>query len=403
VLRAGKWLTGIGVAFLVLALLWLLFGVPAVVRYPLDVDATPRYEGTFTLFVDPDTFAPLETPRTLPLTVTRHIDARGGESGFSEVLVAETIEIDAGGEFVSTQENHYVMNRRSIENVADDRAFAFFPENVVDRSPAFRVNFPLGTDEKEYPIYKNEIGDSYTVAPDRAEPTGEIEGIDVINFVASAGPLPITQAYIDFLSATVPLPESLTITQLTPLLASVGIDVPGTLAALGPVIAPDDLEALSSLAAEPIGLVYLITFSGEDSVEPKTGGIVEVREVVETISATAAPEALPPIIEILGRYPEVPEAQEALDGLTLLADSPIPLFRNEFSQTPESVTDIAGEVKDQKDLVSLAERTVPLVLAGLGVVCGVVGLALLFFGMKAKPAPAGTAGAQPVEDSPDGT
>ncbi len=234
-LRAGKWLTGVGVAFLVLALLWLLFGVSAVVRYPLDVDATPRYEGTFTLFVDPDTFAPLETPRTLPLTVTRHIDARGGESGFSEVLVAETIEIDAGGEFVSTQENHYVMNRRSIENVADDRAFAFFPENVVDRSPAFRVNFPLDTDEKEYPIYKNEIGDSYTVAPDPAEPTGEIEGIDVINFVASAGPLPITQAYIDFLSASVPLPESLTITQLTPLLASVGIDVPGTLAALGPV------------------------------------------------------------------------------------------------------------------------------------------------------------------------
>jgi hypothetical protein len=46
---------------------------------------------------------------------------------------------------------------------------------------------------------------------------------------------------------------------------------------------------------------------------------------------------------------------------------------------------------------------VPLVLAGLGVVCGVVGLALLFFGMKAKPAPAGTAGAQPVGDSPDGT
>jgi hypothetical protein len=112
---------------------------------------------------------------------------------------------------------------------------------------------------------------------------------------------------------------------------------------------------------------------------------------------------LPPIIEILGRYPEVPEAQEALDGLTLLADSPIPLFRNEFSQTAESVTDIAGEVKDQKDLVSLAETTVPLVLAGLGVVCGVLGLALLFFGLKAKPAAAGTADAQPVADPPDGT
>jgi hypothetical protein len=125
--------------------------------------------------------------------------------------------------------------------------------------------------------------------------------------------------------------------------------------------------------------------------------------VVETISATAAPDALPPITDILGRYPDVPEAQAALDGLTLLADSPIPLFRNEFSQTADSVTDIAGEVKDQKDLVSLAERTVPLVLAGLGVVCGVIGLALLFFGMRAKPAAADAPDTQPVGDSPDGT
>ena len=43
-------------------LLWLVFAVPALVRYPLDIDATPVYEGKFTLFVDPDTFAPLDTP-----------------------------------------------------------------------------------------------------------------------------------------------------------------------------------------------------------------------------------------------------------------------------------------------------------------------------------------------------
>ncbi len=51
-LRGGKWLTGVGVGFLVISLLWLVFAVPALVRYPLDVDATPIYEGKFTLFVD---------------------------------------------------------------------------------------------------------------------------------------------------------------------------------------------------------------------------------------------------------------------------------------------------------------------------------------------------------------
>ena len=43
--RGGKWLIGVGVGLLVLALLWLVFAVPALVRYPLDIDATPVYEG----------------------------------------------------------------------------------------------------------------------------------------------------------------------------------------------------------------------------------------------------------------------------------------------------------------------------------------------------------------------
>jgi hypothetical protein len=100
--RAGKWLIGVGVGLLVVALLWLVFAVPALVRYPLDVDATPIYEGKFTLFVDPDTFAPLDTPRVLPLKVTRHIDALGSQSSFSKVVVSEKIDLDAGsGEFSS--------------------------------------------------------------------------------------------------------------------------------------------------------------------------------------------------------------------------------------------------------------------------------------------------------------
>ena len=233
--RGGKWLIGVGVGLLVIALLWLVFAVPALVRYPLDIDATPVYEGTFTLFVDPDTFAPLDTPRELPLKVTRHIDALGSKSSYSKVVVSEKIELDAGGEFAQSQDNQYVMDRRSIENVASDNAYAFTPGNVVDRSPAYRINFPLDTDpDGEYLIYKNEVGTTYTATPDPVEPELEVDGLHLIAFAASAGPLPITQAYIDLLSESVPLPESLTITQLTPLLLSVGIDVPGTLAAPRP-------------------------------------------------------------------------------------------------------------------------------------------------------------------------
>ena len=398
-LRWGKWLIGVGVGLLVVALLWLVFAVPALVRYPLDIDATPVYEGTFTIFVDPDTFAPLDTPRELPLKVTRHIDALGSKSSFSKVVVSEKIEFDAGGEFTQSQDNQYVMDRRSIKNVESDEAYAFTPDDVVNRSPAYRLNFPLDTDpDGEYLIYKNEVGTTYTASPDPTQPDLEVEGLHLVAFAAAAGPLPITQAYIDLLSETVPLPESLTITQLTPLLLSVGIDVPGTLAALGPVISPDDLATLTGLAAKPVELVYLDTFSGSDAVEPETGAIVVVKDLIETVSATASEDALPPIVEVLQKYPQVPEAQAALTGLNSLKTNPIPLFRNEFSQTDASIADIADQVKDQKDKITLAKKTVPTILVALGVVAGIAGLVLVFVGSRRRSA---TAPASATGDSRD--
>ena len=41
------------------ALAWTLVGVSALVKYPTDLDVNPRYEGTFSLHVDPTTAAPL--------------------------------------------------------------------------------------------------------------------------------------------------------------------------------------------------------------------------------------------------------------------------------------------------------------------------------------------------------
>ena len=144
--RGGKWLIGVGVGLLVIALLWLVFAVPALVRYPLDIDATPVYEGNFTLFVDPDTFAPLDTPSVLPAEGhPPHRRPRQQE----QLLEGRRLREDRarrGRRVRQSQDNQYVMDRRSIENVPSDDAYAFTPENVVDRSPAFRLNFPLDTD-----------------------------------------------------------------------------------------------------------------------------------------------------------------------------------------------------------------------------------------------------------------
>ena len=383
-LRAGKWLTGVGVGFLVISLLWLVFAVPALVRYPLDVDATPIYEGKFTLFVDANTFAPLDTPEVLPLKVTRHIDALGSKSSYSKVVVSEKIDFDAGGQFSQKQDNQYVMDRRSMKNVQSDDAYAFTSDNVVDRSPGVQTELSARHRcEQRVPDLQERDGvDLHRGAGSGGARRSRWTGCTSSRSRRRRSRRPSARRTSRSLSQSVPLPKTLTITQLTPLLLQAGIDVPGTLTALQPVITPEDLATLTKLASQPIALQYLDTFSGGDAVEPTTGAIVVVRNVVETVSATAAPEASQPIIDVLGRYPQVPEAKAALEGLNALATNPIPLFRNEFSQTDASIKDIAGQVKDQKDKIDLAKKTVPTVLVVLGVVAGVAGLVLLFVGAR---------------------
>lgn len=172
--------------FVAVALLWWVLAVPIFVKYPTDLDVTPRYAGTFTLFVDRTTAAPLATPLHVPLDIERHIRALVGESGSSRVVVEETIRQKAGDLVDATQTNVYVMDRRSMQNVADDRAYAFDPSHVVDRSHAYRLNVPFDTSsDSTYTIYKNEIAATYEMRASIATPTTDKAGLHLRNFTGS--------------------------------------------------------------------------------------------------------------------------------------------------------------------------------------------------------------------------
>ena len=87
----------VGVVLVAAAVIWRSFAVPALVKFPTDVDQNPRYEGTFVLFVDPATAAPLDEPTTAGLAVNRHIEALPAESGAHDVVVRETITFEVEG------------------------------------------------------------------------------------------------------------------------------------------------------------------------------------------------------------------------------------------------------------------------------------------------------------------
>lgn len=399
----------IGVLAFAGSFVWRGVAVPALVRYPTDLDVSPRYEGTVTIFLDPVTYEPLAEPQEYPLTVERHIEAVGDESSTDLVVLRETLTLAAPGLFDSTvQEHQYVMDRRDMVNVDDPRAWAFTPDNPVNRAGSFRLQFPFDADAETYPVYKNEIADTYTVVKtERSAPADGASGVvgpggtvpfdDFTAYAAEARPAPITAAYQEALAPIVQLPESLTIDQIRPILARAGIDLDATLAALLPVAEPADVETLLGLASQPVALSYSDTFEGGDLIEPYTGSLVVVTRVVETVSATPDPAVTGQLRDILAGYPAVPEAANAVEVIDSGALDLIPVFTNDFAQTPDSVADIWGEVKDLRDQRRLAERTVPRVLLIGGLVLVVAGAALLVLGVR-RGRQRGEDEARPAED-----
>jgi hypothetical protein len=365
----------------------MVVGIPTFVKYPTDLDASPRYEGTFSLLVDPATAAPLAQPVEMPLTVDRHIEAIGDESGSSQVLVRETISQRAGELVDVTQTNDYVMDRSTLKNVADDRAFAFDESNVVDRSGAYRLNLPFDTSRDEtYEIYKNEMDDTYRMVADTETPTSDVEGLQLSNFTASVEEAPLSDAYLAELNKAVPLPASLTLDEIKPQLLAAGIDVDAVVAALTPVLTADDAATLTAFAADPIPLDYVLSFDGRAAVEPVTGAEVVVA-VSETVGARPQLTSLPALQEVLGHYPDIPEAAAASDALDDLAAGPAtPLFEYSYEQTPASVADVADQARSMRLQVLLAKVWLPVALAAGAVLSLVVG-ALVFLRRRASYEP----------------
>jgi hypothetical protein len=404
VVMGGRRLTGVivavvGVLLFAGSFVWRSVAVPALVRFPTDLDVSPKYEGTVTLFIDPQTNLPLDQPREYPLTVDRHIKANSKESSTDFVVLDESLDLLASGLFHLTQQNRYVMDRRQIYNVDDPRAYAFAPDNKVNRAADYRLNFPFDTKETSYPIYKNEIGTAYRVSP-ASPPTGTAAGLKTLNFAANEPSKPVTQAYLAFLDQAVKLPRQLTLDQLKPILKSAGFDIDVMLPKLLPQLSAADVQTIVGLAQQPIDLAYQLSFTGMDAVEPYTGSIVDVPAVDELLTGVPTGTSVSTLQSLLQKYPNSPEAKAGLDAIAKLNAAPIKVFENKYKQTDASVTDIAKTVRDQRDKRRLAESTIPNAMLIVGIVLTVIGVLLaILWGRRRRRAPEPDTAAEAAESS----
>ena len=388
--RHRRWpiaLVVVGAALIGGSFLWQWLAIPALVRYPTDVDQTVRLDGTATLYVDPATMSPFATPHTMGLHIDRHVFAVGDQSSHDTVVVREENTIAPAELPTMVQVHQYVMDRASIANESDPRAYAYVPANVLDRAGAYWVNFPMRAGASSYAMFKDEIGRTIVTAldPSVAAAAGKPDGLQLVGYRVAPDHGPITAAYYAVLDQAVSLPKQVTLTQLDPILKANGIDVAATVNALLPVVTPDELKTLTDLAARPIDLVYSTAFSGSTAVEPRTGAIVDITAVDETIDVAPSPAALPPLLAVLEAHRDVPAVAAALAGLDRLQSQPITLLRYQYAQTPASVQEIAKTVKDQLGRIQLVETTVPWALGLTGAV--VAGAGAVLIAIRRRPGP----------------
>lgn len=390
----------LGAGFAALAVLWWAVAIPALVKYPSSLNVSPHYTGTFSLMVNPATAAPLATPTQLPLTIDRNIKTVASSS--SRVVIQETITEKAGDLINTVQTNSYVMDRRTMKNVPDPRAYAFDSSNVVNRAGAYRLNLPFNTSSsKSYPIYKNEIGTTYTMHGDTASPSVTKAGLHLRNFVATVNDVPLDPAYLAELNKLVPLPASLTLDQLKPQLKAAGLDVDAVLAAISPVITPTDLATLGQLASKPIPLQYVYSFNGQAAVEPTTGSEVDVK-ATESVGAKPVLSDVATLQTVLSHYPNVPAAVAAGQALTALSSAPATkLFEYSYQQTPASLQAIAHKVKSLRSQARLAELFVPAGLLAAAAISLLAGGAFFVFRRPRPPASPPDHGVPTIEPTPD--
>jgi hypothetical protein len=371
--RRSRWPIVVGVIGLLLlvgALLWITVAEPALVKYPTDLDETAHAEGTVTFFLDPETREPAEPPIEAELIIDRRLTVDADASDGDIAVVDEIDEQTIGGE-PSELRQRYVIDRKTLENVADDRAFAYDEANITDRSPAYSINLPLDAGDGPYDVWKNETGATYEFS---ATEEYEVDGVELRLFEGSASDVPVTDAYIAAL-APQGVPTELTLDELRPILAASGLDLDALLAALLPNLAPADTEALLGVAQAPVPLTYVLSVNAAFGVEPRTGAIVDLQQISQTVSARPDPAVLEQINGVLERYPQVPEAVSAIDTLQGFVEGPpIDVFEIAYAQTEDSVSETVATANDLASQIALAQRTIPLGLVIAGAVLLVVAI-----------------------------
>jgi Porin PorA len=383
--RRGWGILGIcaGAVLITGSVLFRVAAVPALIRFPLDVNETATYTGTAFTYVDPVTLLPLAVPKSEQLTLSRHVEVIDGN--FDEAVVAETVEMNVGST-TNMEKYQYVMDRRAMTLVDDPQQFAFDdPAATMHGAGAYRINFAMGTEPSgSYLAYIPEA-DITTPLVLVSGPHHHEEGNTTVIDFATKLEAPVAPYYRAHLES-MGLPMEVTAAELAPQLEAAGIDVNQALADVAPRLTPAESELIAGVLSAVIPLNYFFVVDGTVSIEPETGALIDVHSQQEGVAVQPDLNGVAALQPLLDKYADIPSVTALSDGLAAMAARPPQLAQTfQYTQTPASSLATADIARDQARMMTIVTWWVPGVLAGLGLVLVALGLFGLLTGRRRRP------------------
>jgi Porin PorA len=373
---ASKILIGLGIVLILAAILWWAIAVNALVKLPDDINSTTQYEGNMTFYVNLFNHQPLPEGQEMKydkLQVERTVSSIKDQYNSSTGVLSEEIVFNPQSGTglpelpAQTYKFSYVLDRKNMQNKNDSRAWAWTPQDVMERSQSYYPFLPLDTSkDQSYSVWKNEINSSVNSEFVNEE---DKDGVTVYNFKGSFAGKDVAPAYVDVLNQRLGLPKQVTFQDIAPQLAAQGVDVNGLLALLNQKLSAADLQALQ----QPIPLNYLWDMDMETSIEPKTGAPVDVYKDAESLSAKTDFSQL---AAVLAKYAQDPTLGPVLAKLQsqLSGADPQKIFEYSYEQTDESVKKAVDDAKNQSGKINVAKVYIPWALLIVGALILIIGL-----------------------------
>lgn len=258
-----------------------------------------------------------------PVKVDRQVEVLQTEGDKARVSDAALVTDTANGKTVSDTEHFYTIDRKSLMAIPN------FTDKPAEKAEGLVIGYPIGTEKVNYVGWLQEVKDT---GHSLYSGETEVEGLPVYRFAGTfSTALPADQ---------IPAGGMTSVAKA---------DLVNMVKALG---LPADLQKQlqSALPVLPARIPLTYTYGQADKylVEPTTGVIVDMTRKT-TVSV----------------------------GMAGLESMQFPLYQLTVTYTPKNVTDMVSKAQDGVDQLQLYGTTIPLVLAGLGVLFLIVSIPMM--------------------------